>query len=271
MQSDTSQKNTLLDLGPVEVVTVDARAVFDNYYFLVRDKASGRTAAIDCGGAAPVLAAMTEFGWAVDEIWVTHHHWDHVNGLADLKAATGAPILGCPDLSPNMPDLDVDLPLEGAYAFAGHDVRILHVPGHADGHIAFYIPAAKALFCGDSLMVLGCGRLLEGTAAQMWESLTRLAALPGDTVVFSGHEYAYGNAQFSRTIEPGNHALQTRIKDIEAARAENRPTVPSLLSEELETNPFLRAGLPEVKAQLDMADAPDHLVFAEIRQRKDNF
>ena len=257
---------------PLEIVTLPTlTGSMNNYNFLIHDTGTGLTALVDAPEDDGIAAELKRRGWGLDVILLTHHHWDHVNGLADLKAATGAPILGCPDLSPNMPDLDVDLPLEGAYAFAGHDVRILHVPGHADGHIAFYIPAAKALFCGDSLMVLGCGRLLEGTAAQMWESLTRLAALPGDTVVFSGHEYAYGNAQFSRTIEPGNHALQTRIKDIEAARAENRPTVPSLLSEELETNPFLRAGLPEVKAQLDMADAPDHLVFAEIRQRKDNF
>nr|WP_319249655.1 hydroxyacylglutathione hydrolase [uncultured Celeribacter sp.] len=255
----------------LEIVTVPALEVFDNYYFLIHDTDSGRTAAVDCGGAAPVLRVLGERGWSLDEIWITHHHWDHVDGVADLKEATGAVVKGSPKDAPKMPPLDEVLPQEGQFTFAGAQINVLFVPGHANGHIAFHIPAAEALFSGDSLMALGCGRLLEGTAQQMWDSLQKLAALPADTAVYSGHEYTLGNARFALSIDPDNAALQARAAAITAAREADRPTVPSTLSEELATNPFLRAGLPELKAQLGLPEARDVAVFAEIRQRKDRF
>lgn len=254
----------------LEIVTVPALEVFDNYYYLVHDTETGRTAAVDCGRAAPVLKVLSERGWSLDEIWITHHHWDHVDGVKDLKAATGAKIFGASKDAPNMPAVDVDLPQNGRMTFGAYDVDIFHLPGHAAGHIGFYIPLAKALFCGDVLMTMGCGRLLEGTPEQMWTSLTRLAALPADTSVCSCHEYALGNAKFAQTIEPTNEALQTRVALIEQQRANNQPTVPSLLSDELATNPFLRANQPAVKQALNMAAASDVDVFAEIRRRKDS-
>lgn len=253
----------------LEIVTVPALEVFDNYYFLIHDHDTCRTAAVDCGGAAPVLAALSERGWRLDEIWLTHHHWDHVDGVADLKAATDARVLGCPVASPNLPPVDITLPQEGAFTFGPHEVRVMHVPGHADGHIAFYIPSAKTLFSGDCLMSLGCGRLLEGTADEMWHSLSRLAALPRDTMVYSGHEYTLGNARFAATIERDNAALLTRLHEIEAQRTRGEATVPSLLGLELDTNPFLRAHLPSVKSALGLTDAPDAAAFAELRARKD--
>ena len=147
----------------------------------------------------------------------------------------------------------------------------MEVYGHTVGHIAFHVPDAGAVFTADSLMALGCGRLFEGTAAQMWDSLSRLAALPPETLVCSGHEYTASNARFAATIEPGSAALRQRAADIEAARAQGRPTVPSTLELELATNPLLRAGLQSVKAHLDMRDESDVAVFAEIRRRKDSF
>jgi hydroxyacylglutathione hydrolase len=148
---------------------------------------------------------------------------------------------------------------------------VLDVSGHTVGHIAFHAPASKAVFTADSLMALGCGRLFEGTAAQMWDSLSKLAALPGDTIVYSGHEYTQANAAFAETIEPGNPDLQARIADIASARAENKPTVPSSLALELATNPFLRPQSVEIRDRLEMQDAPDAEVFAEVRARKDAF
>jgi hydroxyacylglutathione hydrolase len=150
-------------------------------------------------------------------------------------------------------------------------VNILDVSGHTIGHIAYYIPGAKAVFSADSLMALGCGRLFEGTPAQMWASLCKLASLPVETLVCSGHEYTAANARFALTIEPGNAALVARAKSIADAREQGIPTVPSTLDEELATNPFLRAGLTEVKTAINMPDASDTDVFAEIRKRKDHF
>ena len=147
----------------------------------------------------------------------------------------------------------------------------MDVSGHTVGHIAFYLADASAAFTADSLMALGCGRVFEGTMPQMWASLSKLAALPGDTLICSGHEYTAANARFALTIEPDNPALQDRIRRITEARAKGEPTVPSLLSDELATNPFLRAGLSEVKSALDMTGQSDAAVFAEIRQRKDSF
>jgi hydroxyacylglutathione hydrolase len=145
------------------------------------------------------------------------------------------------------------------------------VPGHTLGHLAYHFPEAGVVFTADSLMALGCGRVFEGTPPMMWESLSKLAALPPETLVCSGHEYTQSNARFALTIEPTNAALADRARSIDAARAEGRPTVPSTLAEELATNPFLRAGLPEMKANLDMQSAADADVFAEIRRRKDQF
>ena len=149
--------------------------------------------------------------------------------------------------------------------------HIIDVSGHTLGHIAFHFPTAKAVFSADSLMALGCGRLFEGTPKMMWASLSKLAALPVDTIVYSGHEYTANNAKFAMTIEPDNAALQARVTDIATKRIANIPTVPSTLAQELATNPFLRAHLPETKKAVRMSNATDVEVFTVIRKRKDNF
>lgn len=253
----------------IEIVTVPARS--DNYAFLVHDAESGRTALVDAPEAAPIEAALAERGWRLDEIWITHHHGDHVEGVSELRSRHGATVTGAAADAHRLPPLDRAVADGDTFDFAGAAVRVIDVSGHTIGHIAFHLPAANAVFTADSLMALGCGRVFEGTAAMMWKSLCRLAALPKETVVYSGHEYTATNARFALTIEPGNAALAARAEAVFAAAAAGRPTVPSTLAEELATNPFLRAGLPQVKEALSKQSEDDVSVFAEVRGRKDRF
>lgn len=250
-----------------EIVTVPCLS--DNYAFLIHS--GGRTALVDAPEAPPILAALEERGWTLDEIWLTHHHYDHIDGVPGLKEHHAPILRGARDDAGRLPDLDHAYKDGESFEFQGAEVQVMDVSGHTVGHIAFYMPDARAAFTADSLMALGCGRVFEGTMDQMWESLSKLAALPSDTVIYSGHEYTASNARFAMTIEPDNVALQQRQADIEAARAKGEPTVPSLLSDELATNPFLRAGLQEMKSNLDMSGQSDAAVFAEIRRRKDSF
>lgn len=253
----------------LELVTIPCLS--DNYAFLLHDAKSGKTALIDAPETLPIEDELEQRGWTLSEIWLTHHHWDHIDGVADLVAATGARVIGAEADAHRLPPLDQALIPGTGFDFAGHEVQVLDVPGHTIGHIAFYVPTARAAFTGDSLMAMGCGRLFEGRPEQMWDSLQRLMALPADTLICSGHEYTGGNISFALTIEPENDALRARRERVEAARAKRQPTVPSLLSDEMETNPFLRAHLSSVKAALHMEAATDDQVFAEIRARKDDF
>ncbi len=254
---------------PLEIVTLPCLA--DNYTFLVHDTDSGATALVDAPEAAPVMAELTRRGWQLGEIWLTHHHWDHVDAVGEIREATGARVIGAARDAQRLPPLSHALDDGETFAFAGHKVSVLDVSGHTVGHIAYYLADGHAIFTGDSLMALGCGRLFEGTPEQMWASLSRITALPGNTLVYSGHEYAEANARFALTIEPDNPDLQARARSITANRAAGRATVPSLLSLELATNPFLRAGLATVKNAVGMPNEPDAAVFAEIRRRKDAF
>ncbi len=254
---------------PLQLVTVPCRT--DNYAFLLHDDGSGETALADAPEAAPIIEELDRRGWRLTEIWITHHHDDHVDGVEDLRDRYGARVTGAEADAKRLPPLDRTVADGETFDFAGHDVHVIDVSGHTVGHIAFHVPDAKAAFTGDSLMALGCGRLFEGTAPQMWQSLSKLADLPPETQICSGHEYTQANARFAKTIEPENEALMSRVREIDAARAEGRPTVPSALETELETNPFLRAGLPEVQEALGMSGHAPSEVFAEIRARKDRF
>lgn len=250
-----------------EIVTV--ACLEDNYAFLVRG--GGKTALVDAPEAAPILKMLEDRGWGLDEIWITHHHDDHVMGLGKLRDRFSPFVRGNRADAERLPQLDAPVGDGESFDFAGAEVSVIDVSGHTIGHIAYLVPAAHAAFTGDSLMALGCGRVFEGTMEQMWESLCRFDSLPPHTQICSGHEYTAANARFAQTIEPDNADLRARIERIEKARAEGRFTVPSQMGEERATNPFLRAGLSEVKALLDMKGAPDAEVFAEIRRRKDAF
>ena len=253
-----------------EIVTVPCLS--DNYaYLLIGD---GKAVVVDVPEAAPLLAAIEKSGAYVTDILITHHHDDHVQGLGDLLRGldTEPRIVGAKADAHRLPPLDLSVEDGDKIKLGnGAEAQVMDVSGHTVGHIAFHVPEAKAAFTADSLMALGCGRVFEGTMEQMWASLSKLARLPKDTTICSGHEYTQSNGRFALTIEPDNQDLIDRVSRVAAAREKGEPTVPSLLSEELATNPFLRAGLEQVKENLDMAGMGDAETFAEIRRRKDSF
>ncbi|WP_071672897.1 hydroxyacylglutathione hydrolase [Nioella nitratireducens] len=254
---------------PLEIVTLPCLS--DNYAFLLHDAATGATAVVDVPDPAPIQEELARRGWRLSDILITHHHWDHIDGVAPLVAATGARTWGNAADAGRLPPLDHAVHPGEAVTIGSESGTVIEVSGHTVGHIAFHFPDSHAVFTADSLMALGCGRLFEGTPEMMHASLSRLAALPPETLVCSGHEYTAANAKFARTIDPDNPALISRSEAIDAARAEGRPTVPSTLREELDTNPFLRAHDAKIRAQLGMETADDVAVFAEIRARKDSF
>lgn len=254
---------------PFDLITIPCLA--DNYAFLLQDGESGEVAVIDVPEAGPIKAALAERGWTLSQVWLTHHHWDHVDGLKDLLADHPARVVGAKADAHRLPDLDLAVAEGDRVQLGSLEAEIFDVSGHTVGHIAFYVPGAQAAFTADSLMALGCGRLFEGTPEQMWESMQKLIGLPPETIICSGHEYTASNAKFALTVDPDNATLISRSAEIDAARAKGAPTVPSKLSTELETNPFLRPADPGIRKMIGMQNASDAAVFAEIRKRKDNF
>ena len=252
---------------PLELVTVPC--LTDNYAYLLHDAASGHTTLVDVPEATPILNALAARGWRLDQILLTHHHADHIQGVPDVVAATGATVVGARADAHRLPALTRALAEGDSVAIGPEVASVLDVSGHTVGHIAFVLPGYA--FTADSLMAGGCGRLFEGTSDLMWQSLLKLAALPGETLICSGHEYTTSNLRFAASIEPDNPALQARIARVAKARAEGRPTVPSRLSGEMATNPFLRARLPHVKHLIGLPKASDAAAFAEIRALKDKF
>jgi len=252
---------------PLEIVTVPC--LRDNYAFLVNGPDG--VWLVDAPEAAPILAELDARGWHLDLILITHHHPDHHDGVAALRDRFACKVMGPAAEADRLPPLDRALADGDTVGTGAGQMVALAVPGHTLGHLAFHAPGAGAVFTADSLMALGCGRLFEGTPAQMWTSLQRFADMPDDTLVCSGHEYTEANARFALTIEPDNPALQARAAEIRALRAQGRPTVPSTLGKERATNPFLRADQPHMKQGLGMPDATNAEAFAEIRARKDRF
>lgn len=253
----------------LEIVIIPCRR--DNYAYLLRDGAGRQVGLIDAPEAAPIEAALEERGWDLNMILITHHHEDHVAAVDVLRERFGATVIGAAADAHRLPALDIALEDGDTIPLGVSMAEVIAVPGHTLGHIAYYFAGAHALFSADSLMVMGCGRLFEGTPDQMWTSLSRLAALPAETRVFSGHEYAESNMRFALSLEPENPALQGRAVEIVRLRREGMPTVPAALGLEAATNPFLRASDPALKARLGIPNLPDAQVFAEIRRRKDAY
>ncbi|MEM8576856.1 MAG: hydroxyacylglutathione hydrolase [Pseudomonadota bacterium] len=252
---------------PLDIVTIPC--LHDNYAFLARDPGTGKTALIDIPEAAPILAALAERDWTLDEIWITHHHWDHVGGLEEIRRAHPAPVTGAAADRGRLPPLDRAVADGDRFALGETEIAIWDVSGHTVGHIAYL--GGGAAFTADSLMALGCGRVFEGTKEQMFHSMEKFKALPAGTVICSGHEYTAANGAFAITVDPDNPALQRRIADVEAARTSGIATVPSTLEIELATNPYLRADDPQIAAHLGLGGAAPVDVFVEIRSRKDAF
>jgi hydroxyacylglutathione hydrolase len=240
----------------------------DNFGLLIHDPATGRTATVDVPEAAPVLAAAKEKGWTISHILVTHHHADHVQGIAEVKAATGAHVIANGADAHRIPLVDEQVSPGGKATFGSLMADVIDTPGHTVGHINYHFAADRILASGDTLFSLGCGRLFEGTPAQMWEALKVLRALPDDTQVFCGHEYTASNAKFAVTVDPGNAALKARAEEVARLRAAGQPTLPTTIGQEKATNPFLRADDAAIAAKLGMTGQPAAEVFAELRERK---
>jgi hydroxyacylglutathione hydrolase len=240
----------------------------DNYGVLIRDADAGVTAAIDAPETKAVEAALKETGWSLTHILTTHHHADHTDGNLDLKRATGCRIIGPKGEAAKIPGIDETVGEGDTFAFGGFKVHVLETPGHTAGHISYWIPQAGAAFVGDTVFAMGCGRVIEGTMEQMWSSLSKIVKLPPATRLYCGHEYTIANAKFALTIEPENTALAKRAEEVTALRAAGKPTLPTRLDIELETNPFLRPHVPAIRKRLGMEDAKDWQVFGEIRERK---
>jgi hydroxyacylglutathione hydrolase len=243
----------------------------DNYIWLVHEPETGAVAVVDPADAEPVEARLVARGFVLTHILNTHHHGDHVGGNLALKRRWDCTIVGPQADAARIPGIDVAVADGDTYRLGEAVARVFDVPGHTRGHIAFWFAAEKALFCGDTLFALGCGRLFEGTPAQMWNSLGKLRALPDDTQVYCAHEYTQSNARFALSVDAGNADLVARAKDVDAARAQGLATVPSLLGLEKRTNPFLRADDAGLARAMGLAGASPDAVFAAVRGAKDRF
>ncbi|SDC11454.1 hydroxyacylglutathione hydrolase [Belnapia rosea] len=240
---------------PVSVTAIPCLS--DNYAWMLRDAATGTVAVCDPGEAGPAIAALEAAGGRCDLILLTHHHGDHIDGVEAVRARFGARVVGAAADAHRLPKLDQALKPGERVSIGATEGVVIDTPGHTVGHVAFHFPEGAVLLCGDTLFSLGCGRLLEGTAEQMFHSLQALAALPVATLVCCGHEYTESNARFALTVEPENAMLQARAEEVKAQRAAGQATVPTTIGQEREENPFLRAG--------------DVVRLAEIRTAKDNF
>ena len=239
----------------LEIVAVPAFA--DNYLWLVHDADGGETAVVDPGDPAPVLAEAERRGWRIDKIFNTHWHPDHTGGNLEIKDATGATIIGPAGENGRVPGLDVPLNEGDRVSLGAHQAEVWEVPGHTLGHIAYIFHDDRVAFVGDTLFAMGCGRLFEGSPEQMHHSLARFASLPDDFKLYCAHEYTLSNARFAAHAFPENKAIADRLRHVEQERSEARPTVPTTVGEERDTNPFLLAKNVEE--------------FANLRAAKDNF
>ena len=257
--------------SPLLVEQIDIGNALQNYSHLIHCPATRQTAAIDPTDADMVMARAAQKGWHITHILNTHHHNDHVDGNLAVKAATGCTIIAPQADAHRIPGMDHGVKEGDVVAFGALEADVVETPGHTSGHIAYWFAGPKALFSGDTLFSLGCGRLFEGTPEQMWHSINKLLRYPDDATVYCAHEYTQPNAAFAVTVDPENSALQERIAEVDRLRSTNRPTVPVPLGLERRTNPFLRTDKPEIASRIGMSANDPVAVFAELRKRKDNF
>lgn len=243
----------------------------DNYGFLLHDDATKATAVIDTPEVGPINAALASRGWELTHILNTHHHFDHAGGNEELKQQWGAQVVGAANDAQRIPGIDVRVADGDQFQFGDAAAQILEVPGHTTGHIAYYFADSGIAFVGDTLFALGCGRLFEGSPADMWSSLSKLMALPDDTVVYCAHEYTQANANFALSVEPNNAQLVARAEEIAQLRSRGEPTVPTTIGLEKATNPFLRPTSADLQQTVGLVGSDAVTVFAETRRRKDNF
>lgn len=247
-------------------------ALSDNYIWLLLEESSGKVAVVDPSEFEAVDDVLQEKGLGLDYIINTHHHWDHTGGNAKLKAKYGCEVVGAACDAKRIEGIDTQLKDGDEWTLGGLKMKVYETPGHTIGHVTYYFPEAKALFPGDTLFLLGCGRLFEGSPKQMHTSLSKLKVLPEDTAVYCAHEYTESNAVFATTVNPNNKALKERAAQIKRMRKEGLPTVPGVLGQELATNPFLRADDIDIRITLGLPeDATELQTFTAIRSAKDLF
>jgi hydroxyacylglutathione hydrolase len=266
-----ARETATVSTGTMEVVRVPA--LNDNYVWILHEPQNGLTAVVDPAEVPPVNAALQQRGWTLNYILNTHHHFDHTGGNLELKKQyKGLQIVGPRADASRIPGIDIQLGDGDTWRFGNLQARVFDTPGHTRGHITFWFPEAKALFPGDTLFALGCGRLFEGHPEMMWTSLSKLLPLPRDTLVYCAHEYTQSNARFAVHIDPSNTVLAARKQAIDDARSKGEATVPSLFGEELDTNPFLRPSDSGIRASVKAdSSIPDHEVFGRVRAAKDGF
>lgn len=240
----------------------------DNFGYLIHDPQSKATAAIDAPEAAPIIAALEREGWTLTDILVTHHHGDHVGGIAELKQKYTCRVVAPHDHKAKIAQVDVRVKEGDRVVVGGLTARVLETPGHTLDHISYVFDDDRAVFSADALFSIGCGRVFEGDYPMMWESLKKLRALPDDTRIYCGHEYTASNVKFALGIEPDNAALKARADEVAKLRAENKPTIPTLIRDEKKANVFLRADVPSVAAAVGLAGKSAAEVFCELRERK---
>ena len=243
----------------------------DNYGFLIHDAGSKVTASIDTPDAAAIDRALKQKGWKLTHILNTHHHPDHTGGNVELKAKWKCTVVGPRREVGKIPACDIPVADGDIFRFGSHMAQIFDVPGHTSGHIAYWFADDGLAFVGDALFAMGCGRLFEGTADEMWNSLQKLMSLPEQTKVYCAHEYTLANARFALTVEPENPDLRQRAREVEEARSRGQATVPTTIGLELRTNPFLRPMSRWIQENVGMLGAEPVEIFAEVRRRKDTF
>jgi len=243
----------------------------DNYIYLLHDTETGSTAVVDPTLSQPVLDVLKQHGWQLDWILNTHHHHDHVGGNLELKTQTGCKVIAANADKNRIPGFDQGVDDGDVISIGQHTAKVFATHGHTSGHVVYYFAEAAVLFCGDTLFGMGCGRLFEGSAEQMWQSLQKLKALPGNTLVYCAHEYTQANGRFALTMEPENLALQQRMVEVDQLREKNQPTVPSTLQQELDTNPFLREDSLVLQQHINRVGETPAAIFAEVRRLKDHF
>ncbi|MBT7753706.1 MAG: hydroxyacylglutathione hydrolase [Gammaproteobacteria bacterium] len=243
----------------------------DNYGFLIHDNEKKLTATIDTPEVSAIEKALDINGWELTHILNTHHHYDHAGGNIELKNKTDCQVIGPKMDQERIPGIDKKVSHEEVFYYGNHKVISYHTPGHTTGHIVYHFENEKIAFVGDTIFAMGCGRLFEGTAEQMWNSLNIITNWPDETKLYCAHEYTKNNAEFAITIDPINRELIERINEVNIKRMKNIPTVPTNVGIEKLTNPFVRANDSKIKQNLDMTDQSNVSVFAEIRKRKDNF
>jgi hydroxyacylglutathione hydrolase len=252
-----------------EVAQFTARS--DNFAVLVHDPDSGATASIDAPDADPIIEALKARGWTLSHIFVTHRHLDHIEGIPALQAAYECEVIGPEESAAETGMYDRTVKGGDTISWGGEYVSVLATPGHTLDHVTYWFPENRLVFAADLIFSLGCGRVIEGDHAMMWNSIKSVRALPDDTALYCGHEYTLANGKFALTVDAGNQALRKRVEEVEKLRAEARPTLPTTIAQEKATNPFLRADDPALMQSLGMTGVRPEKVFAEIRTRKDKF